>query len=162
MADRDGGMLSKDVIALLDAHVQLCSTARSEMEVQASIAQNAREAMEPAAPIALPAFPREAVAAALRLNCPRPGIAFSHRSRMVGLAAAACIVFAFFAGRLSHMTDAPRGESQVQIVLDEPASQASKGIWSLDARRRAARKEVESSNQAIKWNSPLEWSTRRS
>lgn len=162
MADRDGGMLSDDVIALLDAHVMLCPATRAEMEEYGSITQKVRAAMNPSAPIGLPAFPREAVSAAVTSKNGRPGMVFSHRGRMVGLAAAACVVFAFFAGRLSHMTDLPRSELPVRIVMDEQAPRSSAGIWSIDERRRAQRLEVESSSSSIKWNSPLELSPRRS
>lgn len=163
MADRDGGILSDDVIALLDAHVRLDPAARLEAAEYASMAQVARDAMKSDAPIGLPVFPRDVMSAALKASVPRSAVALPYRGRMMGLAAAACVVFAFFAGRLSHLSKPPQGETQVQFAMAEPAPRATNGIWSLDARRRAARTDANQTGGAIKWNSPIEWSvTRRS
>lgn len=163
LADRDGGALSEDVIALLNAHVKVNPSVRSEVEAYSATVHAARDALEPRAPIALPAFPREAVSAALKTSSPRSVVPFRNRSRLTGLAAAACVVFAFLAGRLSHMTSPPEGETQLQVATNEPAPRNTSGIWSIDAKRRAPRPEADSSTPPIKWNSPLEWSvTRRS
>lgn len=161
LSDRDGGALSEDVIALLDAHVKLSPAAGSEIETYSATVQNARDAMEPRVPIDLPAFPRDAVATALDTSSPRSVIPFRHRSRVTGLAAAACVVFAFLAGRLSHMTTPPEGDARIQVVLNEPAPRTTSGIWSIDAKRRMPQPEADASTPPIKWNSPLEWSRSR-
>lgn len=160
LADRDGGLLSDEVIALLEAHAKVSPAVRSEIDAYAATMQGARDALEPSPPIALPAFPRDAVSAALRTSSPRSSIPFRNRSRIMGLAAAACVVFAFVAGRLSNIPGRPQGETQV-VASIEPVSRSTLGIWSIDARRRAPRPEADSSSRLIKWNSPLAWPVDR-
>lgn len=163
LADRDSAALSEDVIALLDAHARVSPAVRSEMDAYLAVVRAARDAMNSSQPSSLPAFPRSALAAALKATPEPVMFSFRIRNRMMGLAAAACVVFAFFAGRISNMSDPTQGERQDQVAMDVPAPRASIGIWSLDANRRPSRSEIMSSESHIKWNSPLELSvTRRS
>lgn len=163
LADRDGGALSEDVIALLNAHAKLSPAVRTEIEAYSAVVRAARDSMKPNQTASLPAFPRSAVTAALKATSEPAVVGFRLRNRMMGLAAAACVVFAFFAGRMSNMSEPTQGVNQLQVAMEVPAPRAGTGIWSLDANRRASRGETVSSASHIKWNSPLELSvTRRS
>ena len=163
LADRDGGALSEDVVALLDAHVKLSPPAQSAADEYSAVIRDVRSALDPGTQAALPVFPRNAVIAALKSGNSHSVIRFRSRGRLMGLAAAACVVFAFFAGRLSHLPRPPQGETQMQVAMEEPTPRMTSGIWSIDPNRRAPKAVSDSPSTHIKWNSPLEWSvTRRS
>jgi len=169
LADRDGGALSDDVMALLAAHLKQAPAAQSEADQYTTMMNDARTAMSNRAQDDLPAFPRAAVETGLRSllaqaavdTSPRRAVTLRRPGWLSGLAAAACLALAFLAGRQSQSLPPLAMTSVGTVAIVEPASPPRSGMWSLDAARRSARADVASSAPSWKWSSPLEWRVTR-
>jgi len=164
LIDRDGGALSEDVMALLDAHVEQNAAACSAADEHTATMADARTVLLPQSPVGVPAFPRQAIEAALR-QAPaashRPISAFKTRNRLTGLAAAACVVLAFLAGRQSQSPTPMAFGPVTTVALEQPARRTNGGMWSLNAARLPARSDTGPTEPSLKWTTPLEWSVTR-
>lgn len=169
LTDRDAGALSEDVVALLEFHVASDASAAVAAREHARLMDDARAVLSVRDAGALPAFPKAAVAAGLA-NQRTPEMRVSdhqcagwvRRANWVrGLAAAACVMLAFLAGRQSIGPTPGVTPVLTQVVMEQPSQRANGGIWSLDASRRAAYAGATASEPALKWATPLEWSVAR-